>query len=115
MRITSQFGLVAALAVTSFGAAPPIASAMECSQLCRDFMAPSSLTASSDEYDCQDKIDDTGGNCTIRGKRNVFMVLPPDIELDAFNMPIRRGGTIVPYEKPHRRNGDLFTDYLRVR
>jgi hypothetical protein len=94
MRIATQVALAAALAVASFGTSSQLATAMECSQLCRDFMAPQSLTGSGNDYDCQDKINDTGGNCTINGKFNRFMVLPPDIELDAFNMPIRRNGVL---------------------
>jgi|SRR5688572_26387795 hypothetical protein len=113
MRIATQLGLAAALAVASFGTSASIATAMECSQLCRDFMAPQSLTSGHGDYSCQDKINDTGGNCTINGKFNRFMVLPPDIELDAFDMPIRRNGTLLKYKRPHRVNGDLFTDFFR--
>ena len=112
MRITTQLSIAAALAVTSFGASPSIATAMECSQLCRDFLPQPSLTSSGDDYDCQDIIDDSGGSCTINGKRNVFMELPRDIELDGFNMPIKRGGKVVD-RAPNRNT--IFSDDIRVR
>jgi hypothetical protein len=92
---TSTKLALAATAVVSLGVPPGIGIAMECRQLCNEFLPNHSLTT-ADDYDCQDAIDDSGGSCTLNGRRNVFMELP-------------RG---IGYRREHYYYSDAFDAYL---
>lgn len=81
MRILGHLTVVASVAIASF-AIPTISYGIECRDLCFNFYPPKSLVASgggqSDE--CDRRIKDSGGFCTIHGKLNLGMDRPRGID-----------------------------------
>jgi hypothetical protein len=78
MTVLTKFALAAASAVVCIGTPSSATFAMECRQLCDEFLPNHSLTH-VDSYDCQDAIDDTGGFCTNNGRLNLMKELPRGI------------------------------------
>lgn len=79
MRIPGHLIIAASLAITSF-AIPSFSYGMECRELCFGFYPPRSLLASgNNEDECERRIKDSGGFCTIHGKLNLGMDLPRGI------------------------------------
>ena len=80
MRTLGLLTVAAAVALATY-TVPTISYGMECRELCFDFYPPKSLMAKGgDETDeCQRRINDSGGFCTIHGKLNLGMDLPRGI------------------------------------
>lgn len=80
MHILGHMTVAAAVAITSM-ALPPIAFGMECRELCFGFYPQRSLLARGGDNrdECQRRINDSGGFCTIHGKLNLGKDLPRGI------------------------------------
>lgn len=77
MHILGHLTVAASVAITSF-ALPSVTLAMECSELCYGFYPPTSLFSSGGSQDdqCDRRVRDSGGSCTIHGKLNLGMDRP---------------------------------------
>lgn len=80
MHRLAHLAIATTLAVTSY-AAPGVSFAMECRELCFGFYPQHSLLQEGDSRDeCDRRIKDSGGFCTIHGKLNLGMDRPRGID-----------------------------------
>jgi hypothetical protein len=76
MHRLAHLAIAASVAITAY-AVPSTSFAMECRELCFGFYPQHSLLQESSASDeCQRRINDSGGACTIHGKRNLGMDMP---------------------------------------
>jgi hypothetical protein len=79
MRLLGSLTIAAAVAISTFSI-PTTSQGIECRQLCYGIYPPKSLLESGDARDeCQRRINDSGGTCTINGKMNRGLDMPPGV------------------------------------
>ena len=80
MHILGHLTVAASVAIASL-ALPSVSFGMECRELCFGFYPPSSLVSSNGSQDdqCDRRIKDSGGFCTIHGRLNLGMDRPRGI------------------------------------
>jgi hypothetical protein len=77
MHVLGHLTVAASVAITSF-ALPSVSFAMECYELCFGFYPPTSLVSGGGSQDdqCDRRVRDSGGSCTINGKMNLGLDVP---------------------------------------